>query len=43
VSWNVGISMIARRGHEAPLVQAAIDIQEHALGIPDDPLRRLTP
>ena len=38
VSWNVGISMIAPRGHEAPLVQAAIDIQEHGLRIPDDPL-----
>ena len=37
VSWNVGISMIAPRGHEAPLVQAAIDLQEHALGIPRDP------
>ncbi|MBV8218355.1 MAG: amidase [Solirubrobacterales bacterium] len=43
VSWNVGISLIAPRGHEAPLVQAAIDIQEHALGIPDDPLRRHAP
>jgi aspartyl-tRNA(Asn)/glutamyl-tRNA(Gln) amidotransferase subunit A len=37
VSWNVGISMIAPRGQEAPLIQAAIDLQEHALGIPGDP------
>ena len=37
VSWNVGISMIAPRGHESPLVQTAIDLQEHALGIPGDP------
>ena len=37
VSWNVGVSLIAPRGHEAPLVQAAIDLQEHALGIPRRP------
>jgi aspartyl-tRNA(Asn)/glutamyl-tRNA(Gln) amidotransferase subunit A len=29
--WNVGVSLIAPRGHEAPLVQTAIDLQEHAL------------
>lgn len=40
VSWCVGVSLIASRGHEAPLIQAAIDLQEHELGIPDDPLRR---
>jgi aspartyl-tRNA(Asn)/glutamyl-tRNA(Gln) amidotransferase subunit A len=34
VSWEVGVSLIAPRGHEAPLVQAAIDLQEHALGVP---------
>jgi len=40
VSWNVGVSLIAPRGHEAPLIQAAIDLQEHALGIPGDPVGR---
>ncbi|MBV8998692.1 MAG: amidase, partial [Solirubrobacterales bacterium] len=40
VSWSVGISLAAPRGREAPLVQAAIDLQEHALGIPGDPLAR---
>ena len=39
VSWSVGMSLIAPRGHEAPLTQIAIDLQEHALGIPGDPLR----
>jgi aspartyl-tRNA(Asn)/glutamyl-tRNA(Gln) amidotransferase subunit A len=34
VSWEVGVSLIAPRGQEAPLVQAAIDLQEHALGVP---------
>lgn len=34
VSWSVGVSLIAPRGREAPLVQVAIDLQEHALGIP---------
>ena len=29
--WNVGVSLIAPRGHEAPLMQAGIDLQEHAL------------
>ena len=38
VSWCVGVSLVAPRGHEGPLVQAAIDLQEHALGIPGDPL-----
>jgi aspartyl-tRNA(Asn)/glutamyl-tRNA(Gln) amidotransferase subunit A len=38
VSWCVGISLVAPRGREAPLVQAAIDLQEHALGVPGDPL-----
>ena len=42
VSWNVGISMIAPRGQEAPRVRAAIDLQEHALGSPADPLGRAT-
>jgi len=40
MSWSVGISLAAPRGHEAPLVQAAIDLQEHALGIPGDPFAR---
>ncbi|HUO73191.1 MAG TPA: amidase [Solirubrobacteraceae bacterium] len=34
VSWEAGVSLIAPRGHEAPLIQAAIDLQEHALGVP---------
>jgi aspartyl-tRNA(Asn)/glutamyl-tRNA(Gln) amidotransferase subunit A len=38
VSWSAGVSLVAPRGHEAPLIQAAIDLQEHALGIPEDPL-----
>jgi aspartyl-tRNA(Asn)/glutamyl-tRNA(Gln) amidotransferase subunit A len=38
VSWCVGVSLIGPRGNEAPLVQAAIDLQEHGLGIPGDPL-----
>jgi aspartyl-tRNA(Asn)/glutamyl-tRNA(Gln) amidotransferase subunit A len=29
--WNVGISLIAPRGQEAPLTQIAIDLQEHSL------------
>jgi aspartyl-tRNA(Asn)/glutamyl-tRNA(Gln) amidotransferase subunit A len=33
-SWDVGVSLIAPRGQEEPLVQAAIDLQEHALGVP---------
>lgn len=37
VTWNVGISLIAPRGHERPLVQAALDLQEHALGVPTFP------
>jgi aspartyl-tRNA(Asn)/glutamyl-tRNA(Gln) amidotransferase subunit A len=38
VSWSVGMSLAAPRGQEAPLTQIAIDLQEHALGVPDDPL-----
>jgi aspartyl-tRNA(Asn)/glutamyl-tRNA(Gln) amidotransferase subunit A len=34
VSWNVGVSLIAPRGREASLIQAALDLQEHALGTP---------
>ena len=34
VMWNAGISLVAPRGREAPLIQAAIDLQEHALGVP---------
>jgi aspartyl-tRNA(Asn)/glutamyl-tRNA(Gln) amidotransferase subunit A len=33
-AWNVGVSLVARRGEEAALVQAAIDLQEHALAPP---------
>jgi aspartyl-tRNA(Asn)/glutamyl-tRNA(Gln) amidotransferase subunit A len=38
VSWSVGMSLTAPRGNEAPLAQIAIDLQEHALGVPGDPL-----
>jgi aspartyl-tRNA(Asn)/glutamyl-tRNA(Gln) amidotransferase subunit A len=31
VKWNVAVSLIAPRGQEAPLTQAGIDLQEHAL------------
>jgi aspartyl-tRNA(Asn)/glutamyl-tRNA(Gln) amidotransferase subunit A len=34
VTWEVGVSLIAPRGGEAAVTQAAIDLQEHALGIP---------
>jgi Asp-tRNA(Asn)/Glu-tRNA(Gln) amidotransferase A subunit family amidase len=34
VTWETGISLVAPRGREAPLTQAAIDLQEHALGVP---------
>jgi aspartyl-tRNA(Asn)/glutamyl-tRNA(Gln) amidotransferase subunit A len=37
VSWEIGVSLIAPRGQESPLVQAAIDLQEARLGIPDWP------
>ena len=33
----VGVSLIAVRGAEAPLTQAALDLQEHALGVPAYP------
>jgi aspartyl-tRNA(Asn)/glutamyl-tRNA(Gln) amidotransferase subunit A len=34
VTWSAGVSLIAPTGREAPLVQAAIDLQEHALAPP---------
>jgi hypothetical protein len=34
VTWDAGISLIAPRGHEAPLVAAAVDLQEGALPAP---------
>jgi aspartyl-tRNA(Asn)/glutamyl-tRNA(Gln) amidotransferase subunit A len=34
VTWETGVSLIAPRGAEARLTQAAIDLQEHALGVP---------
>jgi aspartyl-tRNA(Asn)/glutamyl-tRNA(Gln) amidotransferase subunit A len=34
VTWSVGVSLIAPRGRESPLMQIAVDLQEHALGIP---------
>jgi aspartyl-tRNA(Asn)/glutamyl-tRNA(Gln) amidotransferase subunit A len=37
VSWDVGVSLIAPRGREADLVAAAIDLQQHELGLPDWP------
>jgi aspartyl-tRNA(Asn)/glutamyl-tRNA(Gln) amidotransferase subunit A len=37
VSWCVGMSLVAPQGREASLIQAAIDLQEHAVGIPGDP------
>jgi aspartyl-tRNA(Asn)/glutamyl-tRNA(Gln) amidotransferase subunit A len=40
VSWAVGVSLIAPRGQEAALTQVAIDLQDHAVGIPGDPGRR---
>ena len=38
VTWSVGMSLAAPRGREARLTQIAIDLQEHALGVPGDPL-----
>lgn len=43
VTWHVGVSLVAPRGREARLIQAAIDLQEHALGIPGDPVGRSVP
>jgi aspartyl-tRNA(Asn)/glutamyl-tRNA(Gln) amidotransferase subunit A len=46
ISWSIGISLVARRGGEWALVQAAIDLQEHELGTPrwsapsSDPVHR---
>jgi aspartyl-tRNA(Asn)/glutamyl-tRNA(Gln) amidotransferase subunit A len=34
VTWEAGISLVAPRGAEPLLTQAAIDLQEHALGVP---------
>jgi aspartyl-tRNA(Asn)/glutamyl-tRNA(Gln) amidotransferase subunit A len=34
VTWKAGVSLIARRGHEATLIGAAINLQEHELGVP---------
>jgi aspartyl-tRNA(Asn)/glutamyl-tRNA(Gln) amidotransferase subunit A len=34
VSWSAGVSLIAPRGGEVGLIQAAIDLQEHELGVP---------
>jgi aspartyl-tRNA(Asn)/glutamyl-tRNA(Gln) amidotransferase subunit A len=34
VAWNASVSLIGPRGAEATLTQAAIDLQEHALGVP---------
>lgn len=37
VTWDTGVSLIAPRGAEARLVGAAIDLQEHVLGVPHWP------
>jgi Asp-tRNA(Asn)/Glu-tRNA(Gln) amidotransferase A subunit family amidase len=37
VEWSVGISLAAPRSREASVTQIAIDLQEHALGVPADP------
>ncbi len=34
ITWDVGVSLIAPGRAEKPLVQAAIDLQEHGLGVP---------
>jgi aspartyl-tRNA(Asn)/glutamyl-tRNA(Gln) amidotransferase subunit A len=34
VTWEAGVSLVARRGGEAELIRAAINLQEHALGVP---------
>ena len=34
VTWEAGVSLIAPRGREAALLQAAIDLQEHELRVP---------
>jgi hypothetical protein len=34
IEWNVGVSVIAPRGRDAVAIQVALDLQEHALGIP---------
>jgi aspartyl-tRNA(Asn)/glutamyl-tRNA(Gln) amidotransferase subunit A len=34
VSWDASVSLIAPRGREAALIQTAIDLQEHVLGVP---------
>ncbi len=38
VTWSVGMSLAGPRDSEASLTQIAIDLQEHALGTPGDPL-----
>jgi aspartyl-tRNA(Asn)/glutamyl-tRNA(Gln) amidotransferase subunit A len=35
VTWEAGVSLVAPRGRESALTQAAIDLQEHALGVPE--------
>jgi aspartyl-tRNA(Asn)/glutamyl-tRNA(Gln) amidotransferase subunit A len=35
VVWEAGVSLIAPRGGEVALAQAAIDLQEHGLGVPE--------
>jgi Asp-tRNA(Asn)/Glu-tRNA(Gln) amidotransferase A subunit family amidase len=35
VTWEAGVSLVAPRGRESALTRAAIDLQEHALGVPE--------
>ena len=35
VTWETSVSLIAPRGREAALIQAAIDLQEDGLGVPE--------
>jgi aspartyl-tRNA(Asn)/glutamyl-tRNA(Gln) amidotransferase subunit A len=35
VTWETSVSLIAPRGREAEVVQAGIDLQERALGVPE--------
>ncbi len=37
VRWNVGVSLVAPRGHERVAIQAGIDLQARALGVPTWP------
>ncbi|MGH9299431.1 MAG: hypothetical protein ACRDZT_05895, partial [Acidimicrobiales bacterium] len=34
VTWGAGVSLVGPRGGEASLLQVALDLQCHALGVP---------